>query len=276
MAEPTVKQGDKNDAVRRAQELLNRDGAILEEDGDFGGGTGRAVRECQSRHGVPATGIVDAATWAMLHALPEPCPDISTSAVAAICRYEVSGRPNYDARLHLPVCPPEQSGVTIGIGYDLKHMGNVFATDWAGLIPQAMIDALRPCLGKLCADCDMDALRQVVSVPFHAAWTVFIRRSLPSFVVSTRNAFPGFDALSPLCRGALVSLVFNRGAAMNDNGPPEHRRREMREIRDAIAQGRPQDVPALFRSMKRLWAPTSGLIARREDEARMFERGLAH
>jgi hypothetical protein len=51
-------------------------------------------------------------------------------------------------------------------------------------------------------------------------------------------------------------------------------RKEMRDIRDAVAAGRFGDVAAALRSMKRLWPEGNGLRDRREREAELFEEGL--
>ena len=82
MADPVLRPNDNNPSVAEAQDLLNRDGAILDADGSFGPGTASAVREFQGFHHLPLTGIVDAATWQALRALPEPSPDIPTRSVA--------------------------------------------------------------------------------------------------------------------------------------------------------------------------------------------------
>lgn len=66
----------------------------------------------------------------------------------------------------------------------------------------------------------------------------------------------------------------NRGTSMTDSTANPGNRREMRDIRDAMAAGHLAAVPAALRAMKRLWPPDSGLVARREREARMFEEGL--
>ena len=49
----------------------------------------------------------------------------------------------------------------------------------------------------------------------------------------------------------------------------------MKEIQSDLKQGGKQ-VPTLLRSMKRLWTKKSnrGLQGRREDEAKIFEKGL--
>jgi hypothetical protein len=66
---PVLKRGDKSPDVQEAQGLLNRNGAILDPDGDFGGESADAVREFQAGRGIPVTGIVDAVTWRGLRAL---------------------------------------------------------------------------------------------------------------------------------------------------------------------------------------------------------------
>jgi hypothetical protein len=44
----------------------------------------------------------------------------------------------------------------------------------------------------------------------------------------------------------------------------------MRAIRDLMATGRADDVPAQIQAMKRLWPPTSGLQGRRDREAALW------
>jgi GH24 family phage-related lysozyme (muramidase) len=87
--------------------------------------------------------------------------------------------------------------------------------------------------------------------------------------VRTLRVYPQTINLSEDCAAALFSLVFNRGASLTGE-----RRAEMRGIKDALATGHRDAVPGLIRSMKRLWPETSGLVRRREDEARLFEQGL--
>jgi len=275
MADPVLRPNDNNPSVAEAQDLLNRDGAILDADGSFGPGTASAVREFQGFHHLPLTGIVDAATWQALRALPEPSPDIPTRSVAFIGREEVGGRDYYDRVVSRPTWPGGDSGVTIGIGYDLGYQSN-FEADWAGFLSAQQIAALRPWVGIKGAPAEPGkATLAAISIPWRAAWTAFIRRTLPQNVTLTRNTFTNSSALPPVCLGVLVSLIYNRGAAMSDSPPGSGNRTEMREIRDAIAAGQFDMVPGFLRSMKRLWAPTSGLVGRREREAVLFEQGLA-
>jgi len=58
-----------------------------------------------------------------------------------------------------------------------------------------------------------------ISIPWMAAWTVFIGRSLPQSVGDTRKVFYRSVEMPRLCLGALVSLIYNRGTSMTDTEP---------------------------------------------------------
>ncbi|ANK82776.1 MAG: hypothetical protein TEF_19735 [Rhizobiales bacterium NRL2] len=257
-------------AVRELQALLNRVGAAIAEDGDFGPATERAVKYAQGLARQPANGVADPALRRWLAARPEPSPDIPASCLALIVRHEVASREHYERRLRRPVWPEGESGVTVGIGYDLRfHEAEAFR----GLIRNDHVDLLKSVEGCR-GSAELAALVAGAEVPWRAAWRVFCVRSAPEFIARTRAAFPNFDTLPDLCRGALFSLVYNRGASMKDTDS----RREMREIRDLMSDGGRaalSRVPRRIRSMKRLWPGLAGLRRRRDDEADLFERGLA-
>jgi len=272
---PVLKREDKGQDVIAAQELLNRSGAILDPDGDFGMGTETAVREFQLMQGIPKTGIIDAATWQSLLQLPEPSPDIPTAAVAFIGREEVGSRSLYDKMGSRPTWPGGASGVTIGIGYDLGYQSG-FEADWSDVLSASQMLDLKKWLGVQGerASAGPAGLTHI-TIPWNAAWTVFIRRTLPQQIGSTRQTFQQSLQMPKLCFGVLVSLVYNRGTSMNDSASHPGNRQEMRDIRDAVAAGRLADIPAALRAMKRLWPEGNGLRGRREREAKMFEAGLA-
>src|SRR3546814_19429852 len=117
-AAPALQRGASGVEVQILQHRLNRIGALLDCDGDFGSVTEGAVKEAQQRAGLPATGIADAATWAWLEAQPEPSDSIPVEAVTFLMTEEVGGRQSYERHVAIPQLPGVHSGVTKGPGYD--------------------------------------------------------------------------------------------------------------------------------------------------------------
>ena len=269
MTRPTLERPSKDPAVEDLQRLLNRVGALLEVDGDFGPATERAVRDAQAEAGLPETGIADQATWDWLEARPEPSPDLPTEAVTFIVREEVGSRAFYERHTAMPHFPGVDSGVTIGIGYDLRFQApEDFERDWALELTAEQMDLLRPHLGRKGSQEAVNAL-MAIRIPFRSALRVFCKASLPRAVEDTRRTYTGFDSLPPLCRGALVSLVYNRGAKLDGE-----RRREMAAIKEHIENGEFDRVAAEFEAMKRLWPNAEGLRTRRDKEADLWRKGF--
>lgn len=203
---------------------------------------------------------------------------ISRESFDLIVNEEVSGRETYDKKYTRPEKPGGQSGVTIGIGYDCGYStADGIRRDWAGKIPNTMVEALATQAAGVKGDAAFAPCRRlqgVVSVPWEAAIDVFSNVSIPKYLAATRKGLPNYDALPPDCKGVLLSLVYNRGASFQQDGD---RYAEMRAIRAAMISGNLQAIPGLLRSMKRLWTNKSvrGVALRREHEARLFEKGLA-
>ena len=269
MAPPILSRGDEGDEVEQLQNLLNRVGALLGVDGDFGPATERALIDARQQAGLSANGVADEPVWTWLEEQPEPSADVPTEAVTFIVKEEVSSRAYYERATATPHFPGVESGVTIGIGYDLRFRSPAeFTSDWSDELEAADMNALEPHLGTRGSAAIVESL-QSIRVPFAAAWRVFLGKSLPEFVERTRGAFGEFDTLPPLCRGVLVSLVYNRGAGMAGE-----RRAEMRSIRDHIAAGELELVADDLRGMKRLWPDIAGLRKRRDREAELWHKGL--
>lgn len=200
---------------------------------------------------------------------------ISQATFNLIVASEVTSKAVYIKNYQRPEWPGEQSGVTIGIGYDVGQNSRVqFRADWDGKLPEAMLKALERCCGVTgeAAKPLAAALRKTVIVPWDVALDVFSNNDIPRYLEICRRALPGFDKLSPDCRGVILSVVFNRGASFNK---PEPRYREMRAIKAAIKSGNLAGIPAQLRAMKRLWPNSRGLRDRRDAEAALFEKGLA-
>ncbi len=204
---------------------------------------------------------------------------ISPLAKDLLIRFEVSGAKIYNAKYRRPVWPKGESGVTIGIGYDLGFSTTaLLEEDWRDLMDNSSIERLKDACGVRGLEASsLVAFVQDVDVPWSAA-NGQLDRMLRFVCGETLNAFPAAQTLSPNSFGALVSVVYNRGGNLKSpEGDPRDRRREMRTIRDLLAQNRASEVPLQIRSMKRLWAndPNArGLLARRELEAQLFELGL--
>jgi hypothetical protein len=204
---------------------------------------------------------------------------IADEARDLIVAEEVSSKAVYNKRYRHPEWPGGASGITIGIGYDVgagvKNKTQLHK-DWDGRIPTAMVTALEPFIGVTGTRARnlLPRVRPEVDVPWDAAISVFDNVDVPRWYKLCKKALPNFEALSPLCKGTLVSLAYNRGISFSKRG---RRYAEMRNIRALMAKKDFGKIPAEFRKMRRLWTNKSnrGVALRREHEARLFEKGLA-
>jgi peptidoglycan L-alanyl-D-glutamate endopeptidase CwlK len=105
---PHLQQGDKGDAVARLQALLCLAGFSAKPiDGDFGGGTAKAVRACQGAKGLPQSGIADDTVQAAV-GMDEPDSTLVAEPVIARVTAEMAAAMFAGARRasierHLPV-----------------------------------------------------------------------------------------------------------------------------------------------------------------------------
>jgi peptidoglycan hydrolase-like protein with peptidoglycan-binding domain len=283
MSYPELNRGDRGEDVKNLQTFLNRVGAMLIADGDFGSGTERGVRYAQDIANLPSTGTADNELWSWLESKPEPHPPLATNGVAFIALEETGGLAYYHAVTRWPHYPGYASGVTIGVGYDLRFNSETnFRELWAGHLSKEFLDELSKDIGKKGSKKRIKELKQLgLEIPFKSAWPVFVENTLPRFYSNTESIYPSLGKLPNLCQSILVSIVFNRGHSLS--GPS---RKEMREIRDILAKA---DEPGLHKrkrkmilgdvedqiiSMKRLWDLGSGLCKRRQAEANLWRAGL--
>ncbi len=188
--------------------------------------------------------------------------ELTDRALALILEFEGMSQP---ARW-----PGEMSGITLGHGYDLGYCTHdEFYGDWGPHLPETWMERLAEALGRRGAAARRMAPRFAdIEIPRSAADAVFLQRTIPTQKARTAAAFPGVQALPPECQGALLSLVYNRGTSMQGA-----RRREMREIRDCVADRtlpltqKLETIAASIESMKRLWPSSRGLRRRRDAEA---------
>ena len=205
---------------------------------------------------------------------------LSKKSLDLILEFEVGGGENYYNKfLKNPAWPEGQSGVTIGVGYDLGYVNkSEFSEDWKDL-PKEIFDRLYKVVGikGYKAKNLTRGLRDIV-IPWELSLQVFNNKTVKKFWNLTKDTFPNFDKMPEDARGGLVSLVFNRGSALEGD-----RRREMKLIRDGMRITNTFDQKALtfianqIRSMKRIWAGGSierGMSRRRDAEAKLIEQSL--
>lgn len=65
---PVLRKGSSGPDVVRLQELLNKSGAVLKADGNFGNYTEKSVKKFQGSHDLVADGVVGGYTWKALEA----------------------------------------------------------------------------------------------------------------------------------------------------------------------------------------------------------------
>ncbi|ODM77810.1 hypothetical protein [Bradyrhizobium elkanii] len=202
---------------------------------------------------------------------------ISRAAFDLIVSAEVTSEAFYNKHYRtLLEHPSENSGPTGAIGYDFgTQTAAQIRADWGGRVSDAMLKVLAGAAGlrgdKAAAYCRKT--RGMIDIPWDVALEVFSNHDIPRYLAICRRLLPGLDELSPDCLGVILSIAFNRDAAgFNKPGP---RWSEMRQVKAAIGSGELAKIPGLIRSMKRLWPDEKGLRIRRDDEAALFEHGLA-
>jgi GH24 family phage-related lysozyme (muramidase) len=190
----------------------------------------------------------------------------SQKAFDMILRFEGMGQPRQ--------WPGGESGVTIGFGYDLGFVtADEFRSDWGDHLSADVMNKLLPAIGlKGIPAKNKAAQLTAVNVDRDSSMAVFRDKTIPSYEAQTARAFPGLEQLPSDAQGALVSLIYNRGAKMDGD-----RRTEMRAIRDAVAQGDLAEIANQLRVMKRLWVGKGldGLLKRRDAEADLVASTIA-
>lgn len=197
---------------------------------------------------------------------------LSDAGLELLLEHEVGGgKPYYDKFLSVPTWPGFESGITIGIGYDLGYATKTaFKTHWSAL-DEEIFERLKKSLGVkgLNARPFVSAFKDI-KIEWDLALEVFKTHTCAQHTLNMLRFIPSAVDLPPDAQAALFSLVFNRGTSTKGE-----RRVEMAQIAHVISVGQPEKVPFLIRQMKRLWPQGSGLVRRREDEAKLWEQAFA-
>jgi GH24 family phage-related lysozyme (muramidase) len=212
---------------------------------------------------------------------PKSSTPIAQKASDLIIACEVSSEVAYKREYYRPTWPKGASGVTIGIGYDVGYVTPAeLAADWQGILSDAEVSQLSKACGvtREAADALLSRM-QSVSISWEDAIKEYYNETQPRYVGLTEASLANTNELAPESLGALVSLVYNRGASFSiaESKDPSGRFREMRNIKQHMESKTYDQIPEEFRSMKRLWEgqrDMRGLLLRRDAEAALFAYGL--
>jgi len=140
-----LRRGTNGDNVKTLQRGLNKLGAMLLVDGDFGKSTEAAVGDARQALNIPGPSEeADDTLQAAVAAVPDPFPPLTAAGVTFMARQEVCDSASYRRRYQTPCWPGSKSGITIGIGYDCRFVDiTQLRADWGD-----ELDA--HALGKLC------------------------------------------------------------------------------------------------------------------------------
>jgi peptidoglycan hydrolase-like protein with peptidoglycan-binding domain len=294
---PILKINKSNKYVQIWKWYLTKNGFICEtQDDTFDKSTFDQTVAYQKAKGLDTDGVVGQMTLATVpqflqeatqtQETPKETPqeinmELSANAYQLILDYEVGGGMSYYNRFLIkPTIPGGSSGVTIGIGYDLGfNTVSVFNSDWENSgLDKTIIKRLEKYCGKSSASSSYLKEISDIRIPWECAQYVFNTLTIPKFKALTIKTFPGaFEKLSDDAFGALVSLVFNRGASVSGSS-----RINMLNIKNACKNLNGQElVNKIYTeiiNMIPIWEGKSiynGMKERRTAEAKLVKAGGA-
>ena len=199
---------------------------------------------------------------------------ISRKAIELIIQHEIGGREIYTRKYQKPIWAGGDSGLTIGIGYDLGYIKEKdLFSDWAGLNLNFLNAMKRFCgvKGEVVKTMMRGEILNVV-IPYNMAYDVFVKKSIPKYYAMTKRIYPQLDSLNEDTRGALVSMVYNRGSKLDGES-----RKEMKAIVELVAKQDYDGIAEQIERSKRLWEGKGldGLVIRRENEADLIRSSMA-
>lgn len=209
---------------------------------------------------------------------------ISDRAIQLLVATEVTSQRVYEKKYRGAIWPQGASGVTVGIGYDIGHKDEeAVIRDWEKYVPSEIVDRLLLGCGVK-GDAAEDLLEGLdgLSIPWGSAYKQFVERQLPYEIAVANYYLIRLADLPADCRGALMSLAYNRGAPGFQARPKEgaqmpDRYFEMRAIREHMLARNFAAIPDELMRMRRLWEGKpnmAGVYKRREAEAVLFRMGL--
>ena len=177
-----------------------------------------------------------------------------------------------------PYWPGGESGITIGVGWDLgQHSESEFLRAWAAL-DQTTLRQVKIAIRKRGHDAEVLVPQlKAIAVPRDISLSVFRSSLADSYYPMTLRLFPGVEILPTEVQVALLSLVFNRGVLLGHD-PDWSKAKELDrrwEIRRLQGDVKERDLFAIYirlGTMKRLWEKSGprGLLYRRRDEQHLI------
>jgi hypothetical protein len=236
----------------------------------------RRLARLQRAMGITADGMLGPETMTALEArilsrkqiANVPCSlEVSRAGLDLLVSFEVTSPAYYDKKLRRPCWPGGESGVTIGIGYDVGvTSARQIAQDWRGQLTDAAVDRLLTAQGVAGARAkQLASALSDVEVSFDIAQTVFYRCTVPQFARRTLEVYPRVDELPADAQAMILSLIYNRGTRLTGT-----RRRHMAALKPLIARGDLDAIARQFELMTQLWPDLPGLCTRRRKEAAMI------
>jgi len=239
------------------------------------------LKATQRRLGIAEDGILGVNTMSRIEDLmdstgikksdtPPHALTISKAGLDELISSEISSKAYYKRNLKHPIWPGGQSGVTIGIGYDIgQQTRELFSKDWSAYIQEPELSRLSASAG-ISGDAAQLLLVNIkdISISLDVASEVFYTSTLPRYAKKALKAYPGIELLPADAQAALLSLVYNRGTSMSGAS-----RAEMKAIKALVSNKDLQGIANQIRAMKRLWDADklAGLLKRRDNEAKLVE-----
>jgi GH24 family phage-related lysozyme (muramidase) len=200
---------------------------------------------------------------------------LSKKTIDAIIAFEVTSPEYYEKKYQNPTWPGGDSGVTVGIGYDLgQEQRDTIVMDWTGNVNLNYVSVMAALAGITgeAAKAKLTGLVKNIVIPYSAAYNVFVSNTLPRYCKIALRTYPGLDKLNPDTQGAIVSLIYNRGNKLTGDS-----RTEMAELVPLIQNADYTGIADAIERMKRVWIGKegmAGLIERREVEAKIVTDSL--
>lgn len=169
------------------------------------GFTGNAV---DGVFGVNTTTKIEMFLNESLPELPEGASMIvSKKSLDLVVANEISSKSAYNSKYKFPTWPHGNSGITIGIGYDLGYTTkSQFEKDWKNLLDENSFKKLVKVIGLKGQDAKtaLTSAIKTVEIPYTNALSVFYITSIPEYAKKTAGIYSGVELLPPDAQGALL------------------------------------------------------------------------